>query len=77
MCGVAFAAGGRGVAIAFGPSAGISTLSFFGFFVLPTSTIGESIGAAVVFAFAGFEDDEKIHQPFFFVGCFFAGDSTA
>jgi hypothetical protein len=75
MCGVAFAVGERGVAIATGPSAGISTLSFFCFFVLPTSTVGESIGDAVAFAFAGFEDDAKGHHPFFLVVCCFAGDS--
>ena len=77
MCGVAFAVGGRGVAIATGPSAGISTLSFFCFFVLPTSTVGESIGDAVAFAFAGaaFADEAKGHHPFFLVVCCFAGDS--
>jgi len=77
MCGVAFAPGGRGVAIAAGPSAGISTLSFFCFFVLPTSTTGELLaGVAVALAGEAFPDDEKGHHDFF-AGCFFAGDSTA
>jgi hypothetical protein len=70
-------AGGRGVAIATGPSAGISTLSFFCFFVLPTSTVGEVlVGVAVAFASAAFADDAKGHYPFFLVVCF-AGDSFA
>ena len=78
MCGVALAVGGRGVATATGPSAGTSTLSFFCFFVLPTSTVGESIGDAAAFAFAGvaFAEDPKGHHPCFLVVCF-AGDSFA
>ena len=48
----------------------------FCFFVLPTSTTGELfVGVAV--ALAGEAFDPNIHQPFFFAGCFFAGDSTA
>ena len=50
----------------------------FCFFVLPTSTTGELfVGVAVALAGEAFADAPKIHQPFFFAGCFFAGDSTA
>jgi hypothetical protein len=69
--GVGFAVisrGGRGFATGGGPSAGISTLSFFGFLVLPTSTIGVLLGDA----FAGFDQGQN---PFFLVVCCFAGDS--
>jgi hypothetical protein len=50
----------------------------FCFFVLPTSTTGELLdGVAVAFAGDAFADDAKGHHPFFFAGCFFAGDSVA
>jgi hypothetical protein len=78
---------GAGVTAAFAPAScddavttigvAVSAAVFFCFFVLPTSTTGELLGVAVAFAGAGFVDDPKIHQPFFFVGCFFAGDSIA
>ena len=46
----------------------------FCFFVLPTSTTGELfVGVAVALAGEAFADDPKIHQPFFFAGCFFDG----
>ena len=75
MCGVdraVISCGARGVGIATGPSAGISTLSFFCFFGLPTTTVGEVLGAGV--AFSGFDQGQ---DPFFFVVCCcFAGDAV-
>jgi hypothetical protein len=44
---------------------------------LPTSTTGELLGVTLALAGEAFADDPKIHQPFFFAACFFAGDSTA
>ena len=74
MCGVGRAVvsrGARGVGIATGPSAGISTLSFFCLFGLPTTTVGEVLGAGV--AFSRFDQGQN---PFFFVVCCcLAGDS--
>ncbi len=69
--GVGFAVvscGRRGFATGAGPSAGISTVCFFGFLVLPTSTIGEVVGVA----FGAFDQGQN---PFFLVVCCFAGDS--
>jgi len=67
MCGVGRAVvsrGARGVGIATEPSAGISTLSFFCLFGLPTTTVGEVLGAGV--AFSRFDHGQN---PFFFVVC--------
>jgi len=60
--------GGRGFATGTGPSAGISASSFFGFFFLPTSTIGEGVGVA----FGAFDQGQN---PFFLGVCCFAADS--
>ena len=74
MCGVGRAVasrGARGVGIATGPSAGISTLSFFCLFGLPTTTVGEAVGAGVALSRL-----DQGQNPFFFVVCCcFAGAS--
>ena len=74
MCGVGRAVvsrGARGVGIATGPSAGMSTLSFFCLFGLPTTTVGEALGAGVAFS----RFDQGQNTFFLVVCCCFAGDA--